>query len=277
MKEICSINGEIKTTSEAVIPLSQIEFQYGFGVYETIKVRNSVVYFIDQHIERLFHSATLLSLQHHFKKEQIKKNILQYVKELGEESSNIKLLLYGSGKPEEAMNFILASKPLYPDRKWYKKGVKLMSYQYERWMPQAKSLNMVASYFIYKKAQEEHCYDALLYDRNNNILEGTRTNMYLIKDKNIYSAPKENILEGVTMMSLEKVASKNNFSLKYKSIKIKDIQEYDGMFLTSTSSKILPIKQVDNFIFPEIHDSIFELIKLYDEALDKSKGEFNLL
>lgn len=277
MKDICSINGEIKATSQAVIPLSQIESQYGFGVYETIKVRNLVVYFIDQHIERLFHSASLLSLHHNFKKEQIKGYILNYVKELGEESSNIKLLLYGSSKAEDARIILLASKPLYPDRKWYKQGVKLLSYQYERWMPQAKSLNMIASYFIYKQAQEKHCYDALLYDHNNNILEGTRTNMYVIKDKNIYSAPKENILEGVTMMSLEKVILKSNFLLKYKSIKIKNIQEYDGMFLTSTSSKILPVKQIDSFIFPEIHDSIFELIKLYDEALAKSNGEFNLL
>ncbi len=277
MKDICCINGEIKTTSEAVIPLTQIESQYGFGVYETIKVRNSIVYFIDQHIERLFHSATLLSLEHSFKKKQITEYILNYLKELDEESSNIKLLLYGSGTQGEATCIILASHPLYPDRKWYKKGVKLMSYQYERWMPQAKSLNMVASYFIYKKAQQEHCYDALLYDHNKNILEGTRTNIYLIKGNTIYAAPKDTILEGVTMMSLEKVINKSQFNVKFQLVPLNKINTYDGMFLTSTSSKILPIKQVDTFIFPEISSSIFELMKLYDDALAKSNGDFSLL
>lgn len=277
MKDMCSINGEIKATLHAVIPLSQIESQYGFGVYETIKVRNSVVYFIDQHIERLFFSATLLSLQHNFKKNQIKEYILNYVKELGEESSNMKLLLYGSTLPADAKIVILASKPLYPNRKWYKQGVKLQSYQYERWLPQAKSLNMVASYYIYKKAQEAGCYDSLLYNHEGNILEGTRTNIYLVKDKTIFSAPKNVILEGVTLMSLEKIISKSNFKLAYKLISLHDISTYDGMFLTSTSSKILPVKQVDTVIFPEIHSSIFELMKLYDNALAKSNGEFNLL
>lgn len=277
MKHICSINGIITDQQEATLPLFQIEAQYGFGVYETIKVRNSIVYFIEQHVNRLFHSAQVISLEHAFQKKAICNYIHQFIEALEENSCNLKILLYGSGKSGDAQVIILASAPLYPQRKWYKEGVKLMSYQYERWMPQAKSLNMIASYYIYKKAQEKGCYDALLYDHNTFILEGTRTNVYLIKGNKIYSPPQEKILVGVTMMSLEKVIQKSDFKVKYRDISLKEIGNYEGMFISSTSSKIVPIKQIDNITFKTISPKIKELISLYDNSLEKSGGDFDLL
>lgn len=277
MKDICSINGTIINTTKATVSLQQIEVQYGFGVYETIKVRNNIVYFLDQHIERFFHSAKLISLKHNFSDSQIKKYVLDFINKVEESSINLKILLYGGNSAEQAKLIILASAPLFPQRKWYKEGVSLQSYQYERWMPQAKTLNMVASYFIYKKAQQHNCYDALLYDNKQNILEGTRTNVFVIKENTIISPPKKQILEGVTLMSLEKVIKNTKFNLVYKHIPFKTLSEFDGMFLTSTSSKIMPVKQVDNFIFPQIPSSIQELIMLYDNRLEKSNGDYNLL
>lgn len=277
MKKICSINGEIKDESDAVLPLSQIEAQYGFGVYETIKLRNSVLYFVEQHIERLFHSASLLSLQHTFQEKQLITYIKDFVRNLNEDSSNLKLLLYGNKDPQKATFIILASSPLYPNRKLYKEGVNLLSYQYERWLPQAKSLNMVASYYIYTKARESDCYDALLYDRNGNILEGTRTNVYLIKGKQILSPPKEKILEGVTLKSLEKVLLKSDYKLAYQDVQLEELSSFDGMFITSSSSKILPVKQVDQVSFKEISAEIHTIMKLYDDALERSGGVFDTL
>jgi branched-subunit amino acid aminotransferase/4-amino-4-deoxychorismate lyase len=277
MKQICSINGQIQNVEKAILPLTQIEAQYGFGVYETIKQRNNILYFVNEHIDRLFYSAQLLSLRHSFQKKQINTYIADFATNLEESSCNIKVLLYGSSFENDSKLILLASAPLFPHRKWYKEGVSLKSFQYERWMPQAKSLNMVASYYMYSKAKEENCYDALLYNKNGYILEGTRTNLYLLKDKNIYSASKEEILEGVTMMSLEKVIRKTSFQLKFKKIKLNQLSQYDGMILTSTSSKILPVKKVDTFAFKTIIPSITQLINIYDEALERSKGNFKLL
>ncbi|HRN70345.1 MAG TPA: aminotransferase class IV [Candidatus Woesebacteria bacterium] len=277
MKDICSINGKIVELTKATISLKQIEYQYGFGVYETIKVRNTLVYFLDQHIDRLFHSAKLISLQHNLQQNQVKTYISTFINTVEQSSLNLKVLLYGGNKSEETKLVILASAPLFPNRKWYKEGVSLMTYQYKRWMPQAKTLHMVASYYIYKQAQQRNCYDALLYDYKKNILEGTRTNIFMVKGNTIISPLKKNILEGVTLLSLEKVIKNSRFTLNYQNIPLKTLSEYDGMFVTSTSSKIMPVKQVDHTIFPKIPQTIIDLIKLYDNRLEKSKGEFNLL
>ncbi len=277
MKNICSINGTVVPLSEAKLDLSVIETQYNFGVYETVKVRNSIVYFLPQHINRLFHSASCTHLEHQFTEKQITKYISSFIKDLNESSCNLKLLLYGSAKPENAIFYVLASAPKYPDRKWYKQGVSLVSAQYERWMPGAKTLNMLPSYYYYSQAKQNGHYDALLLDKENNILEGTRTNVYLLKGKTLYSAPKHTILEGVTLMSLEKIIKNTDFSITYEAIPFSEITSYDGMILTSTSSKILPVRQVDSIRYGKIEDSIIELEKLYDDALEKCNGDFNKL
>lgn len=276
MNEVCSKNGKIIVMSQASIPLNSIEAQYGFGVYETIKVRNNNPYFVPQHIERLLYSASCIGLEHTFTDTQLQNYVSSFLKELKSDSCNLKVLMYGSSRYTDATVYILASAPFYPHRKWHREGVSLMSYQYERWMPQAKTLNMVASYYIYTQAQNNNCYDALLINQQGEILEGTRTNVYLVKDKTLISPPKDKILEGVTMKTIEKVLSATEYRIKYQTIKLADIKNYDGMFLSSTSSKILPVSKVDDTVL-HIPYTLRELIDMYEDALEKSAGNFDLL
>lgn len=280
-----SKNGQILPHEQAQIPLSNIAYQYGFGVYETLKVRNNTLYFVDQHIDRLLHSAKLLELEHRYTKEEI----LNYISELIESvskssdtslfSCNLKMLLIGGTSKEDAQLFILPLDPLYPNRKFYKEGIKTLTVTYERPLPNVKSLNMLMSFLAFRKAKENNCYDALLIDHNNNVLEGTRTNFYTIKDKTIYTAGEKYILEGVTRQTVLHVAKKNGYTIEERLIPLSEVKNgaYGGAFLTSTSSKIVPIRQIDDFQFEKISEEILTLIKLYDSFLDESKGEFAFL
>ncbi len=205
MKHIFSHNGKLRPVSEAQIPADRIESMYGFGVYETLKVRNGVIYFTQNHIERLLHSAECIELKHQFKSDAISSWIELLVKEVGEEALNIKMLLMGASQKEDAQLYIFPLAPLFPKRSWYRDGVSVSSYVYERWMPQAKSLNMLPSYYYYTHAQKEGHYDALLVDSQGMLREGTRTNIFVMKGTSIVSPPKEGVLEGVTLMTLEKL------------------------------------------------------------------------
>jgi len=266
-----SRNGTILPITEASVSLLSVEYSYGYGVYETLKVRNSILYFIDQHLERLQHSATTLGIPLPFPTNEIKVFIQNLIESLQVDACNIKLLLIGGNEP--ILN-IFATAPLYPDKKLYKQGAKLLSYTYERLFPTAKTLNMLPSYIAYKKAKENSCYDALLIDENGIMLEGTRTNFCMMKGTTIFKAPQHRILGGVTFLTLAHVADKAGFSIIEKEISIHDLSSYDGAFITSTSTKIMPIKQIDSFAYPQISPSIQLLMKSYEEFLDLSKGVF---
>lgn len=272
-----SRNGVLIPFDQGMVPLEQTEIAYGFGVYETIKIRNQTIYFLPQHIERLLHSAEEINLSHIFTISQIQIALEKLVSHIQADSCNIKILLYGASVKEKASLYIIPSAPLYPDRRWYRDGVSLLSFQHERWKPQAKTLNMLPSYCMFKEAQQQGCYDALLFDKHNNVREGTRTNVYLIKDKQIFSPQKKDILEGVTLMTLEKVLKHTDYTLTYTDISFSSIYEYDGMFLTSTSTKIMPVKQIDKKEYPFISEHIKELMSIFENMLDKSEGDFSKL
>jgi branched-chain amino acid aminotransferase len=269
-----SKNGQILSIDQATMPLSNIAFSYGFGVYENIKVRNGIVYFVKQHIERLQKSAETISLLHPFKAEEIEKYLRELLEKLeitGEQSSsNIKILLIGGREPAL---FILALAPHFPDRKLYSEGAKTMAVTYERVFPQAKTLNMLPSYVFYTKARENDCYDALLVSPAGTILEGTRTNFFVIKGRELFTPPAEEVFEGVTRQTVMHVAKKFGFTIHEVAIPVSQISEYDGAFLTSTSSKIVPIRQIDELHF-QIPESLRELMQGYEEFLKESKGVF---
>jgi branched-subunit amino acid aminotransferase/4-amino-4-deoxychorismate lyase len=180
-----SQNGKILPIEQAVIPLNNIEYSYGFGVYESLRVNNGTVYFIDDHIERLMESAKIINLKHSFDEEFIKKSITDLIHDYKTETFNLKILLIGGSSKEKAILNIFCLNPFFPDKKLYREGAEFITYQYERAFPHAKTLNMMRSYLAYKKAKESGSYDTLLINNEGYITEGTRTNFFCIKDKTI--------------------------------------------------------------------------------------------
>src|SRR6266567_4754537 len=102
---------------QAVIPLGNVEYSYGFGVYESLRVAKGTVYFPDEHCQRLMESAKTIGLEHEYSVEIVKKSIQDLLAENQAETCNVKVLLIG-GQTKEAVNlYVMCLNPLFPDRK----------------------------------------------------------------------------------------------------------------------------------------------------------------
>ena len=270
----CSINGSLQPIDSATISYSNIEYCYGFGVYESIRIAKAVPYFIDLHVERLQKSADIIGLEHTWDSAQIKTSIEELIESVEEETYNLKMLLIGERSPENAQLIILPLAPRFPEKKWYKTGVKVITQNHERPFPNAKSLNMLPSYIAYREAKKSDAYDALLIDREGNLLEGTRTNLFAIKDRTLITPPTDRVLEGVTRKLVMHVANENKYTIEEHDISLSDLDQFDGLFITSTSSKILPIRQVDKQEIGKPCDALKELMDLFRNFLEESNGTF---
>ncbi|MFQ3620131.1 MAG: aminotransferase class IV, partial [Spirochaetales bacterium] len=158
----CWINGNLLPVEQAVVSVDDIHFAYGYGVYETLKVRRRILYFPGLHEERLFHSAQVIGLDHPFQPGEVTKGIVQLVQANRTEDANIKVLLIGGNTASEARLYILTLNPLFPDRKDYKQGAIAIIYPGERVFPEAKTLNMLVSTLAFRVARAEGAYDAVL-------------------------------------------------------------------------------------------------------------------
>lgn len=265
-----SINGKLTEVEKVVLPIDHIEFAYGFGVYENIRLRNGALYFANKHIDRLFDSAQMINLEHAYTKNDVQHAIVDLINQNGIESCNIKILLVGGNEP---LLYIFELAPKFVEKKLYKTGVSVITKQYERFLPQAKTLNMLPSYMIYKEAMSNGAYDALLYDTNNIIHEGTRSNIFFIKDRQLYTPPDEYVLKGVTRETVIECAETNGYTVIKKDILLNEIMNFDGAFVTNTSGKIVPIKQIDNETYPSIPKALQELMSLYNTFITQHANQ----
>ena len=268
-----SRNGELLPIAEATVPLSNIEYAYGFGVYESIRVSNGTVFFLEDHIARLMESARIIGLEHTFSTDFVARAIAKLLEANAAATCNVKILLIGGRTAEDTSLNMLCLNPLFPDKKLYRDGVKTITYEFERPFPHAKTLNMLQSYLAYREAKVAGAYDALLINRSGCITEGTRTNFFCIKDKTLFTPDENDILLGVTRKAVLKVATQNGFELIQKDIRPSDLGEYEGAFLTSTSSKILPIRTIDDYDLGEQPEGLKELMTAFDDFLADSEGQ----
>jgi branched-chain amino acid aminotransferase len=264
-----SHNGKLLPAKEAVVPLSNIEYSYGFGVYETIRVAGGVTYFLDEHSKRLMESARIIGLTHSFDAAYVHDAVQALVKETDVPAYNLKVLLIGGTAADTADLYITCLNPRFPDRKLYRTGVTLISENCERLFPQAKSLNMFTSYMAYRRAQQQGAYDALLINQAGCITEGTRTNFFGLRGRTLVSPPAKDCLHGVTRHNVMAVARSHGFTIEETAMKLDEVGHYDSVFVTSTPSKIMPIHSIDEQVWQTpVSPALRELMQAYDQFID---------
>ena len=71
------VNGKIVPSEEAVVSVFDHGFLYGDGIYETLIAYDGVIFKLDEHLERLYRSASLINLTIPLKAEQLKSALYQ--------------------------------------------------------------------------------------------------------------------------------------------------------------------------------------------------------
>ncbi len=259
----CWKNGALLPVEKACIPVDDINFAYGYGVYETLKVRKGLVFFPEYHETRLFHSARIIDVEHLLCPGDLIMGCKTLIHENKLIDANLKVLLIGGKTPETAQFWIMALSALFPDRKNYKIGGQVVTYSGERSFPQAKTLNMLISTLAYRKAQSAQAYDALLVNHKGEITEGTRTNFFWSDGEKIFTPPAKDVLEGVTKLTVCKTMEAMGIPWEEKKLHLSDLPKVKGCFLTSTSTKIMPLHKVDDWEIP-LDPLITRLMVSYD-------------
>ncbi len=237
-------NGKIILQSEAVIPVTLREVQSGFYVYESLRVIQAHPVHLDDHLLRLENSANLIHLEYPFSREEIATWVHALIEVDLVERSSLRIQIYGGGQPQL---FITTSKILtYPDS-FYTDGVKALTYEGERLFPGAKTGNLLLNYLAMEEARRQGCFEALLVDGGQNILEGTRSNFFAIKDGRIYTAHDEKVLLGITRDRVLKAANQLGLQVIYNTPSVNQVSTgfYDELFISATSMAAMPVSQVN--------------------------------
>lgn len=243
------LNGRYFPHQKAKIPVNDLAVLRGYGVFDFLVTYNKRPFLLDDHLDRLFNSARQINLKIPYSKKQLKSFVLETISKNRGPSFTVKIFVTGGISssnifPEGKSNVaILVEKRTPYPKSCYQKGIKLKSFQYLRFAPGVKHINYLPAVVIGKKAHQKGFLE-VLYIWQKQILECTRSNFYIIKNKTLIT-PKENILHGITKKVVLKLAKKI-LKVAEKPIHIKSLKNADEALISASDKEIMPVVQIDN-------------------------------
>ena len=244
----------------------------GDSIYEVIRMTRGNPVFFDDHMERLATSTRLQKKDMLADAETIRKDIISLAKADKKKEVNLKIVFNYN---KESSNYLIYYiEPIYPSEKQYMEGVKGILFYAERKDPGSKVINHKLRSSIFHKLILDGGYEALLVNEKGEITEGSRSNIFFLKNNTLVTAPENVILCGITRKYILDICTENNIKVKLACVKADLLSEFESVFMTGTSPMVLPFSHIDNKRFNVKVPLISELRRLYIIKAEESIGKF---
>ncbi|MDD4562224.1 MAG: aminotransferase class IV [Syntrophomonadaceae bacterium] len=243
--------------------------EQGISLYEVLRVIRGVPLFLEQHLERLKNSARLTNLELPLNDKEIGQRLRELINSNQVENGNIKFVINypEAGKTPDFYAYFVEHS--YPSNEDYQKGVKTVLVHVERPNPNAKVDRADYRNMVDEAKRRTDSYEALLVDREGNVSEGGRSNLFMVKGDVVYTAPGDKVLKGITRQMVLAACQNQGYQVVEKEISLEEMLNMDAIFISSTSPKVLPVSQVDDKIINSGSNKIIQDIMAgYDAIID---------
>jgi len=248
MGEYFFLNGKIIKAKDAFLHITDLALLRGFGIFDFCRTQNGRPLLLDRYLTRFFNSAKYVDLGIPFSKEYIKDTIYSLLQNNSFEESGIRMVMTGGYTengytPGEPNFFILIEKINFPGKPLYDNGIKLFFLEHQRELSHIKSINYLTAISIRNAISKAEAYD-VLYHYNGNVLEVSRSNIFIVRDRNIIT-PIKNILPGITRSTVINLA-RDLFTVEEREIPVQELFQADEVFMTGTTKRVLPVIKIDD-------------------------------
>ncbi len=241
----------------------------GENLYEVVRVIEGVLLFWEDHLERLYATARLTGRQIPEDMAALGKVVQRVIEEDGITDGNLRILYHYEGAAARPRDLLVYRVPHhYPPEELYRKGVSCMLYQAERPRPAAKIVHAGLRLSVYQQLLARGDYEALLVDRTGHITEGSRSNVFFIREDTLLTAPDGMVLAGISRKHLLALCHKEGITVARRPVKVDELERMEAAFLTGTSIHVLPIRQVEAQPFDPGHPLLQRIIHLYRQHVE---------
>lgn len=228
-------------------------------IYEVMRVIKGIPLFLEEHLERMRKSSAIVGYTIYRTDDEIKEDIKKLINKNNVKNLNIKLLCTEiQGRGQVFLAYFIKS--YYPEPRVYMEGIHTILYHFERENPNAKILNVSFKEDVNRKIEENNAFEALLVNKDGYITEGSRSNIFFVKDEVLYTAPKGDVLLGVTRNHIMEVCKKLGLKVIEENIHIEDLSKIKGAFMTGTSVNVLPIRSIDEKKYDSVDNEIIKAV-----------------
>ncbi|WP_299003256.1 aminotransferase class IV [uncultured Tenacibaculum sp.] len=264
-----NFNGALIAENEVQLSTQNRAFKYGDAIFETIKVVNGKVVFLEDHYFRLMASMRMLRMKipMEFTLEFLQEEITKVVKELSEASTyRIRLTVFrkdgGLYTPvTNEIDYIIEGSPLeHTDKKVYKVDVFKDFYNYSGLLSTVKTTNRMLNTLAAVFAEENDLDNCILLNERKGVVEAINGNLFIVKG-NVVKTPAltEGCIKGIVRKKVIDIIEKHpDYTIEETAISPFEIQKADEVFITNA---IIGIQSVTNYRKKEFSIEITNKIK----------------
>jgi len=255
------LDGDWVFAKDAKTGLYSQTLHYGNGVFEGIRAykteKGVSIFKAKEHFERLVYSADKMQIQLPYTVDEMIDISYELLKKNNLEDAYIRPLVF----LEPNMSLVTPEKShfMISAWKWGKllgdKQLHIMFSSFQRPNPkscfvEAKVVGHYTNSILAANEAKRKGYDeALLADCEGYIAEGPGANFFYEKDKELFTAPLGNILNGITRQTIFELAKDFNIKITEKKFTKEEVYQADGAFFTGTAAEVAPIKSLDDHSF----------------------------
>ena len=253
-------------------------FLYGDGVFETVKILNSKILFLEDHYFRLMSSMRIVRMEipMNFTMEYFEEQIISLVQAKKiEKSSRARITVFRNDggyylPSNNSVSFLINAEflesSLYSiSQKEYRVELYNDFYITKQLLSSIKSTNKLINITASIFAKENDFDNCLLLNESKNVVEAIQGNVFMFKGNTIITPPiSEGCLNGVMRKQLIGLIKKmENIEVLEEPISPFELQKADELFVTNVIKGIQPITHYRKKEFTT-HFSSLLLLKLND-------------
>jgi branched-chain amino acid aminotransferase len=271
-------NGKFYKEGKPVITPDNRCLKYGDGLFETIKMVRGKLQLKEYHFERLFHGIDIMSfhIPPAFTAHFLEKEIIGLARKNKHfNTTRIRLMVFRGDSsltlPENDLpNYIIQTWNLPGNDTLNTNGFVIDVYPGVKKscdiLSNLKTNNFLPYSLAATYAKKNKLDDCFLLNTNANISDTTIANVFIIKNKKIYTPSlSEGCIAGVMRRwIIEKIRTEGNAIIE-KPLSIEDLKKADEVFLTNSIRPIRWVKQFQNVQYNNKQIQLIhkELVKLF--------------
>jgi len=283
------MNGKLVKWDDAKIHILSHVVHYGSGWFEGIRCYNtkkgSAILRLDAHLRRLYDSAKIYRSEIPYSKADMAQAIKDTIKANNLKACYIRPLVY-RGYGEVGVNplgcpidvaIAVWEWGAYLGDEALENGIDVCVASWQRSAPNtfatmAKSTgNYLNSQLIKLEAIAGGYVEGIALDYTGNVSEGSGENIFLVRDKTVFTPPiAAALLPGVTRSAIIAIAKDLGYPVVEMQLPREMLYTVEEVFFTGTAAEITPIRSIDKIVVGEgkpgpvtkaIQQAFFDIVK----------------
>ncbi len=281
------IDGELLPRDEARVSVYDSGFMLGDGVWEGLRLMDGHVYFLHEHLNRLYEAALYLRIDIGMTKEELTSEIYRTLEANNMQTDvHIRLMVTRGRKKKpfqhpalsvDGPTIVIIAEHSKPSDEILKNGIRLHTVPHHRGLPltqdaKLNSHSKLNCIIALNHAIEAGADEALMLDPFGFVNTTNACNFFIVRNGEVWTSTGDYCMNGITRQKVIDICRANDIAVFEKNFSLLEAYSADEAFLSGTFGAQTPVFEIDGRIINnrEPGPVLLRLRKLYKDLVHQA-------